>query len=351
MEAMWTIIEPLLPVLITLLVVSCLLWLADRLFIQTIGPSGDEKRSPRQLVMIGLTLCGVLAVALSLPISDALRADLLRLLGLIFTGLIAFSSTSFVSNMMAGLMLRSVKSYDLGDFIEAGTFFGRVTERGLFHTEIQSEDRDLITLPNLYLATNPVKVVRKSGTAINCVISLGYDVNRQDAEKAFKLAAESCELADPFVQIIELGDYSVTYKAAGFYQDVKHLLTKKSEFKAAIFDGLHSAGIEIVSPAFMNQRILDPAKPVIASAAEKVPVSGLETPPESLLFDKADRAQRIRLLEEKVYKQKELLKTLSKESGEENADKIRKLESQISVSEKLLNVERNREKNESADEQ
>ena len=51
-----------------------------------------------------------------------------------------------------------------GDFISAGDQFGRVTERGLFHTEIQTETRDLTTVPNLFLVTHPVTTVRSSGT-------------------------------------------------------------------------------------------------------------------------------------------------------------------------------------------
>jgi len=36
-----------------------------------------------------------------------------------------------------------------------GDYFGRVTERGLFHVEIQTEDRDLATLPNMFLVSQP----------------------------------------------------------------------------------------------------------------------------------------------------------------------------------------------------
>ena len=342
METTRAIIEPLLPVLITLCIAVALLYAADRLFMQRMAASVST-RLPRQLVMIGLTLCAALALVLSLPVSDGFRADLLGLLGVVLTALVAFSSTTFVANMMAGLMLRSVKSYNLGDFIEAGTFFGKVTERGLFHTEIQSEDRDLITLPNLYLATNPVKVVKSSGTAINCVISLGYDADRLAVEKALKSAGESCELEEPFVQILELGDYAVTYKAAGFYRDIRHLLSKKSEFKGAILDALHGAGIEIVSPAFMNQRALDPDKPVIARVSESEATAG-DLFPEALLFDKADRAQRIQMLEDKHAALKEELKVLKKESPDSDAE-IRRLESRLAMSETLLQQELDRKEN------
>ena len=44
---------------------------------------------------------------------------------------------------------------------------GRVSELGLLRTEIQTERRNLTTFPNLYLVTNPVTVVRSSGTFIS----------------------------------------------------------------------------------------------------------------------------------------------------------------------------------------
>ena len=38
---------------------------------------------------------------------------------------------------MAGLMMRVVKGFGAGDFVSIGESFGRVSERGLFHVEIQ----------------------------------------------------------------------------------------------------------------------------------------------------------------------------------------------------------------------
>ena len=341
MYSVWGIIEPLVPALITLIVVIAVLWSADQLLVRNAG-SGNRHRSSRQLVMIMLTLCSALAVVLSLPITDKFRTELLGLLGIVLTGLIAFSSTTFVANMMAGLMLRSIKSFSPGDFIEAGTFFGKVTERALFHTEIQSEDRDLITLPNLYLATNPVKVVRSSGTAINCVLSLGYDVPHARVVKTLKGAARSCELDDPFVQILELGDFSVTYKAAGFYKEIRHLLSKRSEFKAAVLDALHREGIEIVSPAFMNQRVLDRDAPVIPEVTRPLRGEAAGIFPETKMFDKANRAERIQMLEDK----REQLKAQMKEFKKADGESIEGIEAQIEKAELLLQREMARETDE-----
>ncbi len=116
-----------------------------------------------------------------------------------------------------------------------------VSERGLFHTEIQTENRDLTTIPNLYLVTNAVRVTRSSGTFISGVCSLGYDVNRQKIEKALLDAAERAELKDPFVRITELGDFSVVYKVYGMVKDIKTVLSAQSRLNAMILDALHDA--------------------------------------------------------------------------------------------------------------
>lgn len=89
-------------------------------------------------------------VIIALPVASELRGQLLSLFGLAITALLTLSGTTFVSNAMAGLMLRSLANFRAGDFLRVEGHFGRVTERGLLHTEIQTEDRDLVTLPNLY---------------------------------------------------------------------------------------------------------------------------------------------------------------------------------------------------------
>jgi len=97
--------------------------------------------------------------------------ELLAVVGLLFSATMALSSTTFLGNAMAGVMIRAVRNFRIGDFIRCDQHFGRVTERGLFHTEIQTEDRELTTLPNLYLVTHPVTTVRASGTVISATVA------------------------------------------------------------------------------------------------------------------------------------------------------------------------------------
>ena len=308
-----------IPLLIVIAVAITVLWAASWLLMRRAGLT-TEGRFPRQMIMLVLSAISLVCIILALPVSEATRGDLLSLLGLVLTGVIALSSTTFVSNIMAGLMLRSVKSFRHGDFIHAGQHFGRVTERGLFHTEIQSEDRDLVTLPNLYLASNPITVVRSSGTIVSCDLSLGYDVPHHQLEPLFKQAAINAGLQEPFMQVLTLGDFSVVYRISGYYPEVKRLITTRSRLRKEVLDQLHGADIEIVSPTFMNQRQYASGEQFIATPKVQDPFEVQHPPPEALIFDKADRAEKIHVLKKEVQSLADEIKEFEVQLGKADND-------------------------------
>jgi len=219
--------------------VIVLLWVVNWIIVGRSKTMTGRRRHWHQVIMIALTVIGILAILFVIPFKETeTRGQLLGLVGIALAAVIALSSTTFVSNIMAGLMIRSLHNFKPGDFIDVGNEFGRVTEQGLFHTEIQTEDRNLVTLPNLYLSANPTRVVRTSGTIISATVSLGYDVEHQQARKSLLKAAEKAHLEEPFVQVLHLGDLSVSYRVAGFLQDVTRLLTTRSLLREAMLDAL-----------------------------------------------------------------------------------------------------------------
>lgn len=292
-------------------------------------PAGSEDAEhplaghfPRQLITVLGALLAALLVIIALPVAPELRAQLLSIYGIALTALITLSSTTFVSNAMAGLMLRSLDNFRAGDFIRVADHFGRVSERGLLHTEIQTEDRDLVTLPNLFLITQPVRVVHASGTLVSCALSLGYDVPRERIRECLEAAALEAGLTDPFVHVVSLGDYSVAYRVSGFLEEVRTLVSARSRLAGCVLDALHGAGIEIVSPAFMNQRALAPDAPVLPPAsAPKPPGSAApraaESDAERMMFDKAEGAARLAELVEERSRLAADLEALEKAAGDE----------------------------------
>ncbi len=264
------------------------LWLGKK-----VDAFSDHKIVPQVLMIIFSTI-GAILIILALPVSDSLRGNIISLIGLVVTGVMALSSATFVSNAFAGSMLRLTRSFRIGDFIRVGGQDGRVSDRGIFHTEIQTADRDLTTFPNLYLITNPVTVVRSSGTIISVNLSLGYDIAHTKIEKLLIEAAEKVGLKDPYVHVMELGDFSIVYKACGFLEDVKTLITARSNFKKSILDTLHANQVEIVSPTFVNQR---PQKEgsVFIPQGSRILQPGVVTEEkkaaEEIAFDKAEEAE------------------------------------------------------------
>jgi len=262
----------------------------------------------RQLIQLGGIVLAVLLLILFLPLDTALRGQLLGLYGIIISATIALSSTTLVGNVMAGIMLKTIGSCRPGNYITVGDHFGRITAMDLLHTELQTEERDLTTLPNMYLVTNPLRVMRTSGTLLSVELSLGYDVSRHQIEALLLQAATETGLQSPFVQIRELGDFSVTYQISGLLTEVNRIIDKRRELRARTLDTLHAANIEIVSPSFMNTRAFDPGEQFIPELGEAPETVTSETSTDKLIFDVAEEAESVSRLRELLGETQERIK-------------------------------------------
>ncbi len=71
-----------------------------------------------------------MALIIAAPLNPDDTHDLITLFGVALTGVIALSSATIASNVMAGFMLRLIRNFKRGDYIHVGEFLGRVTETG-----------------------------------------------------------------------------------------------------------------------------------------------------------------------------------------------------------------------------
>ncbi len=266
-----------------------------------------------------LVLFAILIFILSLPIERTIKGQIVSFLAIIISAGIALSSTTVLGNLIAGIMNNSMDRFKNGDLINIGEMLGRVTKKSIFHTEIQLEDSNFITIPNLFIATNPVKLTRKTNTVISTSISLGYDISRRKIEDCLIQAALSTGLTDPYVYIIELGDFSVTYKIHGFLKDSGKYFSTTSILNGQVMDALNENGIEIVSPTFMNQRNVD-QKEFIPKIQTDQDIEEKRISPEELIFDKAiqsgeieEKKKYLEDIENKKIRLKERLKEAKEE--------------------------------------
>lgn len=253
----------------------------------------------------------IIAIIIMLPLSDKTQGQILSLLGVVLTAVIALSSTTFVSNAIAGIMLQATRPFRPGDYIRVNQEFGRVTRRSLIHTQIQTEWRDLTNLPNVMLINNPVTVLHRNGTIIHAEVSIGYDVTYTRVEELLLIAGAEAGLEEPFLLVHELLDHAVAYHICGFLPSMNNLLSSRSNLRKTVLEQMHSHGIEIVSPGFMNQRQLDPdsriipAQPVLHDHAKPEKASQA---PEAKIFDKAVEAASIEELKQHLEETREALK-------------------------------------------
>jgi len=320
----------LYPLIVIIIIV--LLLIANRWIFNQIKKSKDSLIVTRQTISMFIILAGLLTFILNLPIEKELKGQLLSFLGIIISAAIALSSTTVLGNLMAGLMNNSMKRYRMGDLINIGDLTGRVTRKNIFHTEIQLEDSNFVTIPNLYIASYPVKLTRKSNTVISITVSLGYDVPQSKVEKSLKDAALDTGLTDPYVYIINLGDFSVSYKIHGFLEDANKFFSTTSLLHSKVMEHLHKNNIEIVSPSFMNQRRVDETTFIPKVIVQKEETEQEEKSPEELIFDKATEA-------EAIEKKKEFIKEIT-EKIEQNNEKLKEAKDKTEEEELKKNIDR-----------
>ncbi len=310
-KALW----PSVVLLLQIILILANMWVFKKL--KTVHSEGNVVKNS---INIFVVLVGTLAFILTLPIENALKGQIVTFLGILVSAGIALSSTTLLGNLFAGIMNQSMNRFRNGDLIKMGEIRGRVVRTGSFHAEIQLEDSNFMTIPNIYIANHPVKLIRKSNTVISTTVSLGYDVPRHTIVDALKEAALVTGLTDPYVYITQLGDFSVSYKIHGFLNDSSKFFSTASQLNAHVMDKLHEQQIEIVSPTFMNQRRADETIFIPKRKPVEKPGDVTESP-EELIFDEAIKSEKIEKkkdflirVDEHIQKMKEQLKETEDEA-------------------------------------
>ncbi|HBM83789.1 MAG TPA: mechanosensitive ion channel protein MscS [Halieaceae bacterium] len=299
-------------------------WLAQR----------KDRGTETLLFQLGVWLlgsAGIIACVVVLPISDETQGQILGLLGVLLTAVIALSSTTFVANAMAGVMLQTTRPFRAGDYLRVGEQFGRVTRRSLINTQLQTEMRDITTLPNMLLVATPITVMHRDGTIISAEVSLGYDTPYTEVQELLLQAAETSGLSDPFVLLLELLDHAVLYRVCGFLTESKTPLTARSNLRKKMLEQLHGHGIEIVSPSFVNQRRQDPATRVMPAVPvlQSGTVASEAAAPEERIFDKAEEAATLEELKEERSATQEALAAVMDRRDATDAEQTPALEQEI----------------------
>jgi len=203
------------------------------------------------LKLVLYSIIGMLII-LNIP---GINERIITTIGYIFAGIIAFSSSTIIANGMSGLMIRLMNMFKPGDVVTIGKHFGTIAELKLLHTLLETAEKQIITIPNSLIMKGPVINYSEDHPLLKIEVSLGYDLNRIEAEHLLLISAKNAGLKKVFVTVTDLGNYAITYVVNGILSDERDKPFVESNVRKNIVDQFHLAGKEILSPMYISHRV------------------------------------------------------------------------------------------------
>ncbi len=213
---------------------------------------GTYMRIPQYTVYVIAILVGVNQFFDLSAVWSALSTTFL----IIATFFIGLFTSSVLGNLIAHEALRQSGGISIGDRVEIkDKVYGDVVSRGPFFVKVKTIKDEMVTVPNLELVNNSVtNYSAYERVIIHVPVTLGYNVDKELAKKLLIDAARRTKYLlfspNPFVLLLELGNYTVTYEINAYTNRPNDIINIKSELIENVIDIFNANKIEILSPAF-----------------------------------------------------------------------------------------------------
>lgn len=212
-----------------------------------------------KIVRLLLIAFGLIVVFPYLPASDsAAFAGVSVFMGV----LLSLSSSSAISNAIAGVVLTYTGAFRLGDRVKLGEHFGDIIETSMLATRVRTIKNEDVTIPNsLVLGNAMINYSRQAGSLgliLHTSVTIGYDAPWRKIHGLLIDAALATPtiLAEPrpFVWQTALNDFYVTYEINAYTDNARDMVNTYAVLHANIQDTFFAAGVEIMSPHFTALR-------------------------------------------------------------------------------------------------
>lgn len=174
--------------------------------------------------------------------------DVLKLFGLLVGGIVAFSSTSLIHNIVGGFVIQFTKPFRIGDVIEVRGHLGKVSDVDAVFTTIHTFNKTYVNVPNSVFLSGEALNYSEDGYRITIEVSLGYDISRIQAEDLLVKSAKLVKLDDIFVAINKFNDHAVSYQVNATSREPEAIPFIESRLRKMILDQFNLAKVPIMSP-------------------------------------------------------------------------------------------------------
>jgi small-conductance mechanosensitive channel len=197
------------------------------------------------IILIGILIgAGFLGIDLS---------NLSLILGALGVG-IGFGLQNIVNNVVSGLILIFERPIQVGDAVEVGTLFGRVTQIGLRASRVRTFSGSEIIVPNGDLVSQQVTNWTLSDRRRRLEVAVGVayqsDVALVRQVLMDLLVNDEQVLEDPAPLVIfeEFGDSALQFRLYFWIADFDESLTTRGRLYTEVNETLKAAGVEIPFP-------------------------------------------------------------------------------------------------------
>ncbi|TDY43312.1 mechanosensitive ion channel-like protein [Paraburkholderia rhizosphaerae] len=186
----------------------------------------------------------------------------------IFIGLvISLGSSTAISNLIAGYLMTYRRVFKVGDRVKVGEVIGEVIAIRLQVTHLRTVKNEEVTIPNSQIlngdVTNFSSMAGTRGLILHTTVGIGYETPWRQVEALLRMAAERTlgvlREPQPFILLIKLGDFAVTYELNVYIHD-PHLIARiYADLHRHILDVFNEYGVQIMTPAYEG----DPDQPKV----------------------------------------------------------------------------------------
>ena len=212
-----------------------------------------------KIVRLLLVAFGLVVAFPYLPASDSAAFTGVS----VFAGvLFSLSSSSAISNAIAGVVLTYTGAFRIGDRVKLGEAFGDIIETSMLATRVRTIKNEDVTIPNSLVLggamTNFSRQAKEQGLILHTSVTIGYDAPWRTIHGLLIDAALATphilETPRPFVWQTALNDFYVTYEINAYTANVRDMIDTYAVLHANIQDKFFAAGVEIMSPHYTSIR-------------------------------------------------------------------------------------------------
>ena len=206
-----TIVQALLVVIVCLIVIKIIMKIVNKAISKTNLEKGVHTfvKSVTKIILYVITVL-IVADTLGIPVTSLIA--LLSVAGLA----VSLAIQDSLSNLASGLVILLTKPFKSGDYIEAGSFGGTVTEIGLSYTKLITPDNKFISVPNSQVCSSVITDYSTEATRrVELKFEADYECNIDDVKKVITDVIKKNEMVlktpEPFVRVLSYKESSIEY--------------------------------------------------------------------------------------------------------------------------------------------